>query len=130
MRILRAGSRGVPKARTPREFKQNRSSRIRSTRWSVQAVYYPLYYLVSLTLSLSDRGNTLRPTFLSFSPRIPLSKNSSSNRETAQTRDRSEDGTKSREEEEEEGARLASPSIERHACNTTREISIYLSTYT
>lgn len=42
------------KARTPRESKQNRSSRIRSIRWSVLAADYPLPDLLfSLPLSLS-----------------------------------------------------------------------------
>lgn len=102
VRILRAGSRGVPKARTPREFKQNRSSRIRSTRWSVQAVYYPLYYLVSpfLSLSLKHAPSNLLLSTLSLSLDSSLEKFFF---ETAQTREIARDGTKSRKEEEEEG---------------------------
>lgn len=42
----------LPKARTPRESKQNRSSRIRSTRWSVRAAGYPLPDLPPALLSL------------------------------------------------------------------------------
>lgn len=100
VRILRAGSRGVPKARTPREFKQNRSSRIRSTRWSIQAVYYPLYYLVSPFLSLSETRSVQPSPFHSLSLDSSLEKFFF---ETAQTREIARDGTKSREEEEEEG---------------------------
>lgn len=100
VRILRAGSRGVPKARTPREFKQNRSSRIRSTRWSVQAVYYPLYYLVSPFLSLSETRSVQPSPFHSLSLDSSLEKFFF---ETAQTREIARDGTKSRKEEEEEG---------------------------
>jgi len=54
----------LPKARTPRESKQNRSSRIRSTRWSVRAASYPL---PDLSLSL------LSPLSLSFSLSLSVS---------------------------------------------------------
>lgn len=128
VRILRAGSRGVPKARTPREFKQNRSSRIRSTRWSVQAVYYPLYYLVSPFLSLSLKhapSNLLLSTLSGFLSRKILLRNCANTRDRSRWNEIAKGGGGGGKVE----ARGSRPSIERHACNTTREIPICLSIY-
>lgn len=130
VRILRAGSRGVPKARTPREFKQNRSSRIRSTRWSVQAVYYPLYYLVSPFLSLSETRSVQPSPFHSLSlsgflSRKILLRNCANTRDRSRWNEIARGGGGGGKVE----ARGSRPSIERHACNTTREIPICLSIY-